>query len=142
MTHGRSAYVNDRCRCSICTEANSEYSRNWHGENRASHNEYLRTRQKERYHTNRTRFLLVLGNECAACGTSKDLEFDHIDPSTKEKKIAGLLGRSSEETIMEELVKCQLLCKACHRTKSNKDIGNISRRKRLNTIERPEREKK
>ena len=60
-------------------------------------------------------FRNLLGNKCAVCGISEDLQFDHIDPSTKSFNITGFLYHPD---IMAELAKCQLLCKPHHLEKS------------------------
>lgn len=58
-----------------------------------------------------------LGGKCVICGTTENLEFDHIDPKTKEFAISQ--ARSvSQERLDVELKKCQLLCYGCHRHKS------------------------
>jgi len=64
-----------------------------------------------------------LGGCCAHCGSTADLEFDHKDPLTKVDGIANL-WTSRIEVLDAELVKCQLLCRACHRvkTEANGDI--------------------
>ena len=59
----------------------------------------------------------ILGGVCVACGTKKRLEFDHVDPSTKSFNISECAGRTWE-SFMEEVGKCQLLCRPCHIEKS------------------------
>ena len=62
--------------------------------------------------------------QCSTCGYSKcfaALEFHHTDPSTKEVGISQLIGSSpSEDTLRNELEKCELLCANCHREVHNK----------------------
>lgn len=58
-----------------------------------------------------------LGGACKKCGATEDLEFDHIDPSTKIKAIASMLTESWE-AFVGEVAKCQLLCKEHHQEKS------------------------
>jgi hypothetical protein len=58
-----------------------------------------------------------LGGKCVLCGTDVQLEFDHIDRTTKVDGIANLLT-NSKETLDAELAKCQLLCHEHHREKS------------------------
>lgn len=76
--------------------------------------EYLR----ERYAQQRADFIAFLGGECAKCGSTDDLEFDHIDRSTKSFGIAGLWPVKRLPEVYEELKKCQLLCDPCHNEKS------------------------
>lgn len=63
----------------------------------------------------------MLGDKCVVCGTTEDLEFDHIDPTTKLFTIAHGYAR---KTFYEEVKKCQLLCKKHHilKTKTQGDV--------------------
>jgi hypothetical protein len=56
--------------------------------------------------------------KCVECGSTEHLELDHIDPETKENHA---IWSWSEERRNKELKKCQVLCKKCHREKSNKE---------------------
>jgi 5-methylcytosine-specific restriction endonuclease McrA len=56
--------------------------------------------------------------KCVICGSTKDLQLDHINPETKEHHN---IWSWSEERRNEELKKCQVLCKKCHRDKSNQE---------------------
>jgi len=62
----------------------------------------------------------ILGDKCAICGSQDPLEADHKDPASKIKDIASLLTHK-ESTFRQELLKCQLLCKACHIAKTIAD---------------------
>lgn len=53
---------------------------------------------------------------CVKCGSSEDLELDHIDPSTK---VSHRIWSWSQKKRDEELAKCQILCDACHREKTS-----------------------
>lgn len=71
-----------------------------------------------------------MGGKCVECGCTKELEFDHIDPSTKSFNITAGYSKP-KELLLEELSKCQLLCVSCHREKTRKDNKNC-RPKNLN----------
>lgn len=61
------------------------------------------------------------GSICNLCGnTEGPFEFDHIDRETKKATINRLLSHK-EETLNEELKKCQLLCIPCHREKTTQE---------------------
>lgn len=60
-----------------------------------------------------------LGNVCSVCGTTEDLEFDHIDPTIKEHDVSEVW--MYEDKFWNEISKCQLLCKPCHIIKTNKE---------------------
>jgi hypothetical protein len=55
------------------------------------------------------------GKVCAWCGTTEDLQLDHIDPKTKISHRIFSLG---DERRLAELAKCQVLCGGCHKKKT------------------------
>jgi len=57
--------------------------------------------------------IALLGGVCVKCGTSELLEFDHVDPDTKEYRISDVL-MCRREIRLAELAKCQLLCEEHH----------------------------
>jgi hypothetical protein len=69
------------------------------------------------YYARKQLFLDHLGGKCVTCGSVSELQFDHIDPDTKSFTIGGRI-RCDLEEVLEELKKCQLLCKKCHLEKS------------------------
>ncbi len=69
------------------------------------------------YHeVRRARLLAYVGTECARCGSTSDLQFDHVDPEQKSFEISSKLTLSDE--VKAELDKCQLLCASCHKEKT------------------------
>lgn len=62
-----------------------------------------------------------LGGQCARCSSTENLEFDHIDPRTKNFNIAEGLGRRLD-SLLEELKLCQILCRRCHIAKSREEL--------------------
>jgi hypothetical protein len=68
-----------------------------------------------RYYAKRQQALIALGASCAVCGSMDDLELDHIDPKTKKFDLSRSWGRSD---FLEELQKCQILCKSHHEEKT------------------------
>jgi hypothetical protein len=85
--------------------------------------DYMRTRYRER----RTFAVAYLGGKCLKCGSIDDLQFDHIDRTTKYRNLPEM-GFYSQKRFMEELGKCQLLCGDCHRAKTFVDFGQVSAR--------------
>lgn len=75
---------------------------------RAFQNKFLKER----------RDLWLASNGPCSCGSRIDLQVDHVDPS---KKVDHKVWSWSEKRRAEELSKCQVLCKKCHRKKTNKD---------------------
>lgn len=56
---------------------------------------------------------------CVQCGTTRGLEFDHIDPATKSIAISDAIAACwAWERLLTELAKCQLLCHDHHREKT------------------------
>ena len=92
-------------------------------EYRAYMRSYMKKRRADRMATLRDMF----GNQCLFCGSTDSLEFDHIDPSTKQYTIytAQLLD-GPWDRILAEVEKCQLLCSPCHKEKTrvSGDLSN------------------
>ena len=81
------------------------------------------------YRKNKEKVWMALGNKCARCGCKYDLQIDHIDPFTKKfdvtRKLSSKLG-----PLWEEIYKCQLLCKSCHKEKTKEDQKSIQKKRR------------
>lgn len=58
----------------------------------------------------------LLGGKCECCGTDNlvVLQFHHIDLKTKSFEIGKEIRLLSMDILLEEIVKCQLLCANCH----------------------------
>jgi rubredoxin len=76
-------------------------------EQRAYHREYYRRRRQE--------VIDYLGGQCVRCGVRDELQFDHIDPALKSYELCHKLNL---RTSLEEIDKCQLLCKGHHLEKT------------------------
>jgi hypothetical protein len=81
------------------------------------YNEYQREYQKKRARERLAMARKRLGGFCVRCGATDDLDFDHIDRTTKVRKISEATNWSMER-FLAEVDKCQLLCKSCHPIKS------------------------
>lgn len=57
------------------------------------------------------------GGVCAKCGSSDQLEVDHIDRSLKTMSPTKIWSRT-EEIRNKELINCQVLCNSCHKEKT------------------------
>jgi len=51
------------------------------------------------------------GKKCRRCGSTKDLQLHHTDPS---KKVDHKIWSWKPERFREEVRKCIILCKSCH----------------------------
>lgn len=78
---------------------------------------YAAKYQRKQYYKKRNILIKEMGNRCANCNSSEDLEFDHIDRNQKTYSIGKIFNRSLD-FIREELKKCQLLCGKCHKLKT------------------------
>jgi hypothetical protein len=81
---------------------------------------YIVAKNKERKRQRRAQLIEMLGGRCVRCGTTDDLEFDHIDPATKRFVVCSNLARPWND-LVEEALRCQLLCRSCHRAKGAED---------------------
>lgn len=64
----------------------------------------------------RNRAAYFNGKSCVWCGSTENLELDHIDPS---KKSSHRIWTWSPERRAAELAKCQVLCHDCHKEKTS-----------------------
>lgn len=79
--------------------------------------EYQRDYQRKWMAARRLDFFT--GKSCARCGSTKNLELDHIDPATK---VSHRIWSWSEVRRQAELAKCQVLCHSCHQHKSTEQL--------------------
>jgi len=77
--------------------------------------EKYRVRNKEKRENRRKLIYEALGNKCVECGSTSNLEIDHINPSLKENRISPLAQGLSKTLTDDNL---QLLCHSCHTKKS------------------------
>lgn len=78
-------------------------------------------KQKQKRLDRKALCLARLGGVCVSCGATDKLEFDHVDPSTKQFDISA--GYSfGLSLLLQEVDKCQLLCRPCHTDKSMKEL--------------------
>ena len=90
-----------------------------------------RVRRQER----RKILLEHLGGKCVGCGTTENLQFDHIDRTQKSFTIGKSMDYSMEKLI-PEVEKCQLLCYNCHEIKSliNHDKDKLAEGYRVSNV--------
>lgn len=75
--------------------------------------EKMREYQREWCAKNRAAYLM--GKSCVECGSTTNLEVDHIDP---EQKVSHRIWSWSLKRRLAELAKCQTLCTDCHKVKT------------------------
>ena len=106
-------------------ELNKEKIADYRRKHREENKEKMREERREHHKEKRAHCIEYLGGKCVVCGTTHNLQFDHIKRETKKYTI----GRRIHQPftiIKEELDKCQLLCYDCHKikTKSERTIIN------------------
>lgn len=75
-----------------------------------------------RYAKRREKIITFLGGKCIICGSTVNLDIDHIDKANKSFSISKFYNYRWE-FLLAELVKCQLLCKEHHKEKNKIDNG-------------------
>ena len=81
---------------------------------------YQKAYHQKRYARRITEMLDYLGGKCVVCGSKENLEFDHIDRTTKSYAITRKWTRKWDD-LKIELDKCQLLCVEHHKEKTKRD---------------------
>lgn len=86
-------------------------------------------RKSQKNYRDRKRHKLKLylqDHPCVDCGESdlRCLDFDHRDPTTKDRNICVLVagGSWSWNTVFQEIQKCDVRCANCHRKKTNANM--------------------
>lgn len=107
----RSAYKSDghQGECKECRNARKREE--WHAKNSKQ-----RERVKDRSDAARALIQREKKCPCADCGIEYPapvMHFHHRDPSQKFKTVCSLVNHS-EETILAEIAKCDVLCANCH----------------------------
>lgn len=133
----KTAYV-DRNRAKVY-----EYQRKWREENKETYNQQSREsyrrnidhhkeyskkhyqKNKEYYNQKRNEYKTAMlewvsnmkkESGCKICGTIEQLEYHHIDPSSKIMEISVMVAKlKNRNEILEEIKKCEVLCSPCHR---------------------------
>ena len=97
------------------------------------HRDYYRDRNKIAMRENRAHYVGLMGGKCVKCGTTENLEVDHINPEDKTLRISSMWLRKHDR-IMEELDKCQLLCGDCHKQKTREEKDRTKGVQRNKTV--------
>lgn len=71
----------------------------------------------------RTAWIASQGGKCVQCGATDSLEIDHLERASKEYEADYLWSLHPDNPLVTtELAKCQLLCRKCHRSKTNLEM--------------------
>lgn len=96
-----------------------------------SRKEYLRNYQREWLKARRDKWIEENG-PCQKCGSTTNLEIDHIDRTQKKINVSQIWSRK-EEVREAELAKCQVLCHDCHLDKTISELSKPSAHGKRNT---------
>ena len=97
-------------------EKRSEYDKKYRELNKKKISEYNKAQRYEK----RAICLEYLGGKCVKCGTTHNLQFDHIKREGKKYSITRRIT-GNFDNLKEELDKCQLLCVDCHKVKTKSE---------------------
>lgn len=78
----------------------------------------MREYMKNRYHNSRQRAIQELGGKCVGCGSTKDLQFDHVSRKNKKIRMSDIHS-VNDKAVKRELKHVQLLCGDCHKAKTH-----------------------
>ena len=115
MEHNLTGYKVSRCRCSVCTEANRVWTREYRNKNRFKVNAWNKSRAaKGRKYLDTAKDV-----PCADCGIrypSYVMDFDHLRDKdfNVSRRTAGSL-----KTLQTEIDKCEVVCANCHRIRTH-----------------------
>ena len=92
----------------------------------------INAKRRDRKEKHKQHLIDMLGGKCCGCGATENLQFDHLDRTTKSFNIGANLAAKIEK-LEEEARKCQLLCKDCHQLKTlvNHDCEHLTYGKRI-----------
>ena len=103
-------------------EEQRKYKREWRAKRKQELQEIANQYNKDK----REKLLNQFGSCCNACGSTENLQFDHLDKHTKNGNVTTILYTRGFGEAVEEAKKCQLLCDKCHRIKTTIHHDNQS----------------
>ena len=96
---------------------------------------YMSKYMKDRYRQRRKEAVELLGSSCAVCGCDKEGELDIDHKCPMDKKYDGArMTMISHDKFLDELSRCQILCKKCHAQKTTKELGRTVARDTHGTL--------
>jgi hypothetical protein len=106
----------DQCKfwCSRCHQ-------NLHHDPATTHEEtYLRKDKGRRIDGMKAVVRKIFGEKCMSCGDwlyPKEMEFHHRNPDDKTDNVSDIMRVASQEVVIQEVSKCDIVCRNCHRLK-------------------------
>ena len=117
----------------VCKECNKQIPHSYRTHGRKYCSKECSTKalrkQQEKYRIRAQKALdkYKISNGCKLCGYNKcsaAIDFHHLDPSKKEKRIDAKTWYCKSEHTKKELAKCILLCSNCHKEVHN-GVSNV-----------------
>jgi len=102
---------------SYCKQCEYEWSKKSYYRTSGKRNKHIIERRR-RLAEERNKLISSLNLKCKICGFDHPavLDFHHIDPKEKFKTVSDLKWSGcSNETFLNEIKKCDILCSNCHR---------------------------
>ncbi len=113
-------------RDNMCRSCRSAYKREHYLKNKRRYIDQAQAR-KDALYLERTRYLLEFFDEhpCVDCGERDPivLEFDHL--ADKTFSIGQALPYRNWQSILEEIEKCEVVCRNCHRRRESRRMGAL-----------------
>lgn len=80
----------------------------------------MKTYMANRRKTRRLKLMEIAGSVCVECGTTEKLEFNHKSRADKSFELSGAALDKAWTKLLDELDKCEVVCKTCHDLKTKK----------------------
>jgi hypothetical protein len=110
----------------MCRQCRAAYKQEHYAANKRRYVERARIR-KDRLYLERTKFLIEYfkTHPCLDCGETDPvvLEFDHL--RDKEFDISSALPYRNWQTILDEIDKCEVVCRNCHQRREARRRGAL-----------------
>ncbi len=112
-------------RTSKCKPCHRAYTRQHYQDNKVAYLEKAQRHGAAQKARNQAVILNHLATHpCVDCGESdyEVLEFDHVDPTAKLGNVGNMI-KSSTQTLLSEIAKCEVRCSNCHVRKTRRQLG-------------------
>ncbi len=107
-----------------CRNCMSAYFKGYYGQRKEHYKQLNNESRRQRRAIWRERLAQLKNRPCQDCGKTYPpycMDFDHLDPETKVADIPIMLGRNaSEEKLLAEIEKTEVVCANCHRGREHK----------------------
>ncbi len=109
---------------SYCKACMSVYFKDYYEQRKEHYRQITNENRRQRQALWRERFAQLKNCPCQDCGQTYPpycMDFDHLDPETKVANIPVMLSRNaSEERLLAEIEKTEVVCANCHREREHK----------------------